>query len=82
MENRKTPLAPDAWLSDLFRCKAVQQGAVIRRKARDVERIVGMERFLAEIDRRGFQVVENGGQLVIFCNRAPIRHIAPEPPLS
>ena len=82
MENRNSPLSPDIWLADLFRSKAVQNGAVIRRKARDVERFAGMDRFLAEIDRRGFQVVENGGQLVIFCNRAPIRRILPRAPLS
>lgn len=46
---------------------------MIRRKARDIERFVGMERFMAEIDRRGYQVAENSGQFVIFCNRAPIR---------
>ena len=27
-------------------------------------------------DRRGFQVVENGGQFVIFCNREPIRRVS------
>ena len=82
MENRNSPLSPDIWLADLFRSKAVQNGAVIRRNAMDVERFAGMDRFLAEIDRRGFQVVENGGQLVIFCNRAPIRQILPRAPLS
>lgn len=82
MKNWNSPLSPEIWLSELFRSKAVQDGAVIRRKARDVERFAGMDRFLAEIDRRGFQVVENAGQLVIFCNRAPIRRIAPRPPLS
>jgi len=28
---------------------------------------------MAEIHRRGYQVAENSGQIVIFCNRAPIR---------
>lgn len=55
----------------------MQEGAVIRRKARDIERFVGMERFMAEIDRRGYQVAENSGQFVIFCNRAPIRWLTP-----
>lgn len=73
MRNRNSPLSPEVWLKDLFASKAVQQGAVIRRKARDIERFVGMERFMAEIDRRGYQVAENSGQFVIFCNRAPIR---------
>ncbi|SHM00631.1 hypothetical protein SAMN05443432_104102 [Roseovarius litoreus] len=81
MQSRNSPLSPEIWLSDLFASKAVQQGAVIRRKARDVERFAGMDAFLREIDRRGYQVVENSGQLVIFCNRAPLRWLTP-PPIS
>ncbi len=73
MRDRNSPLSPEVWLKDLFASKAVQDGAVIRRKARDIERFVGMERFMAEIHRRGFQVAENSGQIVIFCNRAPVR---------
>lgn len=79
MQSRHSPLSPEIWLKDLFASKAVQQGAVIRRKARDVERFVGMDAFLREIDRRGYQVVENSGQLVIFCNRAPLRWLTPAP---
>ncbi|MCB2126459.1 MAG: aspartate aminotransferase [Rhodobacteraceae bacterium] len=77
MRNLNSPLSPEVWLKDLFASKAVQEGAVIRRKARDIERFVGMERFMAEIDRRGYQVAENSGQFVIFCNRAPIRWLTP-----
>ncbi|HKK86330.1 MAG TPA: hypothetical protein VJ942_12505 [Roseovarius sp.] len=40
-----------------------------------------MERFMREIHRRGFQVAENSGQIVIFCNRAPVRWLTP-PPIS
>jgi hypothetical protein len=81
MQSRNSPLSPEIWLNDLFASKAVQQGAVIRRKARDVERFAGMDAFLREIDRRGYQVVENSGQLVIFCNRAPLRWLT-TPPIS
>ena len=77
MDGSRSPISPDGWLHDLFACKAVQQGGVIRRKTRDVDRFVGMDRFLREIDRRGFQVVENGGQLVIFCNQGPLRWLTP-----
>ncbi|MBZ0122458.1 MAG: aspartate aminotransferase [Roseovarius sp.] len=73
MQNRNSPLSPDMWLNDLFACKAVQQGGAIRRKARDIERFAGMGRFMREIDRRGFQVAENAGQIAIFCNRGPVR---------
>jgi len=73
MRDRNSPLSPEVWLKDLFASKAVQEGAVIRRKARDIERFVGMDRFMAEIARRGYQVAENSGQIIIFCNRAPVR---------
>lgn len=73
MRNLNSPLSPEMWLKDLFASKAVLEGAVVRRKARDIERFVGMDRFMAELRRRGYQAAENSGQIVIFCNRAPIR---------
>ena len=73
MDNRNSPLSPELWLNDLFASKAVQQGGVIRRKARDVERFAGMDVFLREVRRRGFRVALNGGQVVVFCNRGPVR---------
>jgi len=79
MQNRNSPLSPEVWLNDLFTSKAVMQGAVIRRKARDVERFVGMEMFMKEVHRRGYRVAENAGQLVIFCNRAPVRWLTSPP---
>jgi hypothetical protein len=48
---------------------------VVRRSLHDVDRIVGRERFLSELDRRGFQAVVNAGQVVIFCNREPLRRL-------
>ncbi|MEO0485210.1 MAG: aspartate aminotransferase [Pseudomonadota bacterium] len=79
MDLQHSPLAPDVWVNDLFTSKAAQRGEVIRRKARDVERFAGMAFFLNEVRRRGFQVVENSGQLVIFCNQAPIKRLTPAP---
>lgn len=79
MHNRDSPLSPDVWLKDLFASQAVQQGAVIRRKLRDVERFAGMDRFLAEVERRGWRAAENGGQIIIFCNREPVRWLTDEP---
>ncbi|WP_149589504.1 N-(5'-phosphoribosyl)anthranilate isomerase [Tabrizicola flagellatus] len=69
-------LSSDHWISHLFSSQAAREGGVIRRKVRDVERYVGRERFLDEMKRRGFPVVENAGQFVIFCNREPIRRVA------
>ena len=67
--------SPDQFFRSLFSSKAVQDGAVSRRKVRDVERIVGREAFLSELRRRGYSAVENAGQFVIFCNSEPIRRV-------
>lgn len=68
-------LSPETWLRHLFSSQAAQEGGVIRHKTRDIERYVGREAFLAEMQRRGFAVIENAGQFVIFCNREPVRRI-------
>ncbi|SIT00054.1 hypothetical protein SAMN05421759_10973 [Roseivivax lentus] len=75
MSDLQGPLAPEHWLADLFASRAVARGQVIRRATRDVERYAAMDRFIAEVERRGFCAVENSGQVVIFCNRAPIRRL-------
>ena len=79
MQTRNSPLSPEIFLLDLFNSKAVQQGNVIRRKKRDIERFAGLDLFMTEIHRRGFRVAENSGQLIIFCNRAPIRWLTSAP---
>ena len=66
-------LDPDFWITQVFSAKAVTRGGVIRRNLCDIERITGRDRFLWEVTRRGFVAVENAGQIVVFCNRAPIR---------
>jgi hypothetical protein len=69
------PVSPQQFLAELFSSRAAATGAVIRRNVRDIDRFVGREEFLAEMRRRGFSVVENAGQMVIFCNREPIRRL-------
>lgn len=66
-------LPPELWLQQIFDAKAARAGGVVRRARRDIERSVGWDRFEAELLRRGFHAVENCGQVVIFCNNAPIR---------
>lgn len=68
-------LSCDAWMLHLFSSRAAREGGVIRRKTRDIDRFVGREHFLHEMRRRGYPVVENAGQFVIFCNREPIRRV-------
>ena len=68
-------MTPDLWLSQLFACKAAQQGGVVRRSARDVARIIGCTRFEMEVRRRGYRAVRNGATYVVFCNREPLHLI-------
>lgn len=68
-----SPVDADRWITHLFSARAAAQGRVVRRKARDVERIVGWPRFRHELKRRGYRAVVNGGQVVVFCNPEPLR---------
>lgn len=72
-------LDPGTWLRNVFSAKAVGRG-VIHRAIRDVERNVGRDAFLHEVRRRGFTLVENGDQLVVFCNREPVRLVVNRDP--
>ncbi len=75
MRNVPAPLSPEAWLVHLFSSQSARCGGVIRRQVRDIDRYLGRDAFLAEMRRRGFPVVENAGQFVIFCNQEPIRRV-------
>ena len=62
-------ITPERWIVQLFSARAAAEGGIVRRSLADVERLVGRERFLHEIRRRGYRAVENAGQVIIFCNR-------------
>ena len=70
---KHSPLSPEGYLLDIFSSKAARDGAVIRRKARDIDRYIGRSAFLSELQRRGYRAVENSGQIIIFCNSEPVR---------
>ncbi|MBV2361138.1 N-(5'-phosphoribosyl)anthranilate isomerase [Thalassococcus sp. CAU 1522] len=73
MPHAELPCRPEDWIRRIFASRAAAEGGVVRRKSADIDRFVGRARFLAELDRRGYRAVENGGQTIIFCNREPIR---------
>jgi hypothetical protein len=62
------PLHTHAWLDDLFSAKTVSKGGIDRRAVRDVEREVGRAALMAEVRRRGFHLIECGGQFIVICN--------------
>ncbi|WP_320237462.1 N-(5'-phosphoribosyl)anthranilate isomerase [Cognatiyoonia sp. IB215182] len=69
-------MTPEIWFRHLFSAQAALDGGVVRRKTRDMERIVGRDVFVAELERRGYSAVENADQVIIFCNAQPVRVLA------
>jgi hypothetical protein len=65
----------DTWLRGVFASRDARCGGVFKRQVRDVERIVGRAAFLAEVDRRGWQALENGRHFIVCCNAQPIRRV-------
>lgn len=82
-----SPAAPDlphkrvafrpnlGWQNRIFTARAAREGGVIRRAVRDVEREIGRALFEAEVRRRGFHLLECGGQFVVICNGGKLRLI-------
>lgn len=66
-------ITPGRWLARLFSARGLAEDGVVRHQVRDVERLVGGERFLSEVRRRGYRAVESAGLFVVFCNRDPVR---------
>lgn len=72
MQTIPSYMQPAEWLDHIFSAKSALQGGVVRRKVRDVERYVGLPLFRAELRKRGYRAIRNGGDFVIFCNRYPL----------
>lgn len=66
---------PEAWIEAIFAAQAVARGGVVRRARAWVAREIGLARFEAEVRRRGFHMVECGGQLIVICNQGGMRVI-------
>jgi len=56
-----------AYFYQLFSAKAARTGGVVRRAVRDVENEIGRDALIAEVDRRGFHLIECAGQFIIIC---------------
>ncbi|MFN3643470.1 MAG: hypothetical protein ACK4TB_11180 [Gemmobacter sp.] len=69
------PPRNEVWRDQIFAAKAAREGGIIRRAVRDVEREIGREALELEVRRRGFHLLECGGQFLIICNRGHLRVI-------
>jgi len=56
-----------AFFHQLFSAKAVRKGGIVRRAVRDVEREVGRAAMVAEVERRGFHLIECADQFIVIC---------------
>jgi hypothetical protein len=72
---RSPPLLAQAWLDDLFAAKAVGKAGIVRRAVRDVECEIGRQALVAEVRRRGFHLLECGGQFIVICNPGQLQII-------
>lgn len=64
--------ASQMWLDQLFSSRAALTGGVVRRKARDVDRMIGRAPLEHEVRQRGFHMVRIADQYVILCNRGDL----------
>lgn len=72
-------ITPEIWMRQVLGSREAIRGGVLKRQVRDVERIVGRDVFLAEVERRGWQALENGTHFIVCCNANPIRRVRPTP---
>lgn len=79
MQDLPEKFDPDTWMRSVFMSRDAVRGGVFKRQIRDVERIVGRDVFLGEVERRGWQALENGRHFIVCCNAQPIRRARPSP---
>lgn len=68
-------LTAEQWLNQFFTSGAARRGGIVKRKTRDIERLVGRTPFLRAVSARGFRAYENGHHIVVVCNDWPIRQL-------
>lgn len=73
MQSIARPTPSEPWIAQIFSTQAARKGAVVRRSRAWVDREVGRERFLQEVQRRGYHLLETGDQFVVICHSGPIR---------
>ena len=61
-----------AWITRLFSSAQGKAGGVIRCSRSSIEKQGTVEHLRTAIFEEGFHLVENGDQLVIFCNTDPL----------
>ena len=69
LENLRHTAGHPSWLDQIFSAKAARTGGIVRRSVRDVEREIGRDALLQEVETRGFHLLECADQFSIICRR-------------
>jgi hypothetical protein len=70
-----TLTANELWLAQIFAAKSAHRGGIVRRSVSDVERKVGRARFVNEVRKRGFHLLECDDQFLIICSDCRLKVI-------
>lgn len=61
------------WISQIFDARAAEEGGVVRRSVRDVEKFASISELLAEVRQRNFHLIQTGDQFVVICNAGELK---------
>lgn len=64
----------DAWALQAFESKTAKAGGVVRRSVAAAVKANGLRQLISIAKARGYAVIENGNQIVIFCNSDHLIH--------
>jgi len=56
------------WIDQIFKSKQAHIGGIVRRSVMSVKRFATVKKLRNAVASRGFHMVRNGDQFVIFCN--------------
>jgi hypothetical protein len=57
------------WVDQIFQAREAKIGGCVRRHVADVQKYSSEEELTRAVKERGFHLVRNGNQYIIFCNR-------------
>ncbi len=58
----------NSWIEQIFDSQQAQQGGMVRRSVSSIRRFASINELIYAVRLRGFHMVRNGAQYVIFCN--------------
>jgi hypothetical protein len=59
-------------VDQIFEAASVRNGGIVRRARRDVDRLASLDEVIREAKRRGYHVLETGGQVVFLCHKGQV----------